>query len=303
MKIRSQIRTKQFVSLLALCAMLTGAALGRGSASAQNLIVNGGFEDPPGVQTWIVFGAGATLPGWVVGNGTVEIVGTFWQAAEGSQSLDLNGIFEEIGTIYQDVPTVPGQHYKVRFAYAGNLDCGPTIKTTLVTWDGQELDTVSFDTTGHSFTDMGWSYYEFEVTASSSTGRLGFQSLTSSFCGPVLDNVSVELVQDQPPVLNSLWASPAVLWPPNNKMVPVTLIVDATDDFSAPTSRIVSVTCNEAMVRGIRNADFEITGPLSLKLRATRLGQNPGRIYSVVVETTDSAGQSARAEARVSVPH
>ena len=95
------------------------------SVAQANLITNGGFELPPGVYPYMVFDTGLRLPGWTVENGTVEIVGSYWQAAEGSQSLDLNGIFEEIGTIYQDVATVPGEHYKIRFAYSGNPECGP----------------------------------------------------------------------------------------------------------------------------------------------------------------------------------
>jgi choice-of-anchor C domain-containing protein len=290
-------------ALFSLLVLATNLALSPQNASAQNLIVNGSFEEPGGVETWLVFGAGPGLPGWTVESGTVEIVGTYWQAAEGSQSLDLNGIYEEIGTIYQDVPTLAGQRYKVRFAYAGNVGCGPTIKTTRVTWDGQELDTVSFDTTGHSVTNMGWTYYEFEVTASSLTGRLAFRSLTSSFCGPAIDDVSVELAVDEPPVIHHVSASPAVLWPPNNKMVPVTLRVNATDDLGQPDSHIVSVTCNEPIGRGKRNMDYQITGPLSLNLRATRLGQNRGRVYTILVETVDSAGQTAQSQVRVTVPH
>ncbi|MFN3409128.1 MAG: hypothetical protein ACK45B_09060 [Limisphaerales bacterium] len=45
----------------------------------------------------------------MVVKGTVEIVGdSYRQAAAGHQSLDLNGTFEDVGTIYQDVPTQAG---------------------------------------------------------------------------------------------------------------------------------------------------------------------------------------------------
>src|SRR5262245_35617604 len=109
-------------SLVAKCFVI-GVMLFSVSSSVlgQNLVVNGGFEDPPGIGTWVVFDPSYGPPGWTVADGTVEIVGLYWQAAEGNQSLDLNGIYEAIGTIYQDLPTVPGQRYKVRFAYAGNL--------------------------------------------------------------------------------------------------------------------------------------------------------------------------------------
>src|SRR5205814_9778429 len=138
---------------------------------------------------------------WTVESGTVEIVGPYWQAPAGSQSLDLNGIFEEIGTIYQDVPTVAGQAYKVRFAYAGNPECGPTvaIKSFKVFWNDGEIASLQFDTTGKSVADMGWQYYEGVVTASSASGRLKFRSTSPSFCGAALDDISLTPVSQPPP--------------------------------------------------------------------------------------------------------
>src|SRR6266536_771045 len=161
---------------------------------------NGGFESPPSISTYQAFDNGNNPPGWIVESGTVEIVGPYWQAAEGSQSLDLNGIFEEIGTIYQDIPTVPGQSYRIRFAYAGNPECGPTVavKSFQVFWDGAQITALQFDTTGKSVTNMGWQYYESVVTASGNTSRLRFKSTSPSFCGPTLDDISVTPASSPP---------------------------------------------------------------------------------------------------------
>jgi choice-of-anchor C domain-containing protein len=169
------------------------------------LVNNGGFESPPGISTYQEFGIGNNPPGWIIESGTVEIVGPYWQAAEGSQSLDLNGIFEEIGTIYQDVTTVPGRSYKIRFAYAGNPECGPTVavKSFQVFWEGAQVSAIQFDTTGKSVTNMGWQYYESVVTASGNSSRLRFKSTSPSFCGPTLDDISVTPV-GSPPVAGSL---------------------------------------------------------------------------------------------------
>jgi len=166
-------------------------------ANAQ--LANGGFETPPNVYPYMVFGAGLSLPGWTMESGTVEIVGTYWQAAEGRQSLDLNGIFEEIGTLYQDVATVPGARYRVRFALAGNPEGGPAVKSLTLTWGDSELDTLTFDTTGRTLADMGWEYHEYVVTAASTRSRLRFQSTSSSFCGPALDDISVTPLDSRPP--------------------------------------------------------------------------------------------------------
>lgn len=167
------------------------------------VLANGGFESPPGVSTWMAFGPWGSLPGWTIESGTVEIIGPYFQSAEGSQALDLNGIFEEIGTIYQDVATVPGERYRVRFALAGNPECGPAVKTLRVLWGGTELGSLSFDTTGRTAADMGWTYHEFVVAATERTGRLRFQSTSSSFCGPTLDAISItplnEVTNPPPP--------------------------------------------------------------------------------------------------------
>ncbi len=170
-------------------------------AASNSLLTNGGFESPPGVATYSCFGAGAQLPGWTIESGTVDVVGKYWKAAGGSQSLDLNGIFEQIGTISQEVPTAPGRHYKIRFAFAGNPEGGPVTKTIRISWGAEELGTLSFDTTGCDFAHMNYTYHEYIVTAVSSTSRLRVQSLTPSFCGPVLDDLSVSQVSGSAPTL------------------------------------------------------------------------------------------------------
>src|SRR4051812_25351871 len=101
-----------WVLLAGLCVRFSGAAA---------TISNGSFEELAIDQPYRVFYAGASLGGgWFVSDGTVEIVRDYWPAAEGHQSIDLSGIFEEVGTIYQDVATVPGRTYKIKFAFAGN---------------------------------------------------------------------------------------------------------------------------------------------------------------------------------------
>jgi probable HAF family extracellular repeat protein len=63
-------------------------------------------------------------------------------------------------------------------------------------------------------------------------------------------------------------ASPASLWPPNGRMIPVSVNVTATDDFDpAPACAITSVLNSEAPSHGIDPA-VRITGPLTVSLRA-----------------------------------
>jgi choice-of-anchor C domain-containing protein len=156
-------------------------------------INNGSFESQVIGVPYQVFSAGQDLGGgWIVSDGTVEIVRDYWPAAEGHQSIDLSGIFTEIGTIYQDIATVPGQTYTIRFAFAGNPEDPGNDKRMKVFWNDGEVADLTYNTAGRSLTDMGWGYHSYKVTATGSTSRLKFQSLTFSFLGPVIDDVSIE---------------------------------------------------------------------------------------------------------------
>ena len=110
----------------------------------------------------------------------------------------------------------------------------------------------------------------------------------------------------QPPAFKTLTASATTLWPPNHRMVPVSLdaaLVDLLDP--APTARIVGVSSNEPVDGaddGNTSPDWEITGPLSVNLRAERSGTGTGRIYTIQVEGRDAAGNTTLQTVSVSVP-
>jgi pimeloyl-ACP methyl ester carboxylesterase len=101
------------------------------------------------------------------------------------------------------------------------------------------------------------------------------------------------------PAIGQISAQPSSLWPPNHKMVPVTVSVNATDACDAtPNCTITSVTANEPIT-----GDFAITGPLAVDLRATRLGSGSGRIYTLGVTCVDAFANSAASSVNVIVPH
>jgi N-acetylneuraminic acid mutarotase len=108
------------------------------------------------------------------------------------------------------------------------------------------------------------------------------------------------------PVITSLTASPSMLWPPNNKMVAVTLSATVTDACGdpSPVTNIIAVLSNEpAESNAFANGQALITGNLTLELKADRNGNGNGRIYTIIVETTDSYGNSATNTVNVTVPH
>jgi pimeloyl-ACP methyl ester carboxylesterase len=118
--------------------------------------------------------------------------------------------------------------------------------------------------------------------------------------GASSDTLAVAVRDTTAPVPRPATASPSSLWPPNHKMVAVTVQTSAQDACTvAPSCAIQSVTANEPIDSGA----VEITGPLSLKLRSERLGGGSGRIYTLTIACRDSAGNTATTTATVRVPH
>ena len=156
---------------------------------------NGSFETPvvtPG--TFQDFAAGASLGAWRVSQGNVDLLGAgFWQAADGVQSVDLDGsAFPLTGGVIQTFSTVPLLKYKVSYKLAGNPAAGPTVKTGQVLANGHVIQSFSFDVTGKSFTNMGYVGEQTHFIATSLSSTLEFRSTTGSGFGPVIDKVTVE---------------------------------------------------------------------------------------------------------------
>ena len=114
------------------------------------------------------------------------------------------------------------------------------------------------------------------------------------------DVTILEPVDTTAPDIHSITATPNTLWPANGALVPIAVTVTATDAQSDNlVIRIYDVTANETMAAG----DWQLTGDLALKLRATRDSQGPGRTYKVYVEVLDEAGNRAVGTVDVVVPH
>ncbi|KRQ94754.1 hypothetical protein CQ12_04295 [Bradyrhizobium jicamae] len=192
-----------------LSSTLAATILFNAHSAHANLVVNGGFENGvnPGSFTTLNAADSSSISGWTVTGGSIDYIGSYWQASEGSRSIDLNGLSQ--GTIAQQtLATVVGQQYLISFDLAGNPDLGPTIKTIGVSIGDSGLQTFTFDSTGTSHSNMGWITESFLYTATG-TSIITFQSLTigptgnENFAayGPALDNVSVTAVPEA-----STWA-------------------------------------------------------------------------------------------------
>jgi choice-of-anchor C domain-containing protein len=183
-------RIKIAVASGSIAALFIGTA-----ASALAPITNGSFEmgTDPGSYATLSSGDSTTIPGWTVSNGSVDYIGSYWQASEGSRSLDLSG--NAAGTIQKTIPTVAGHDYTVTFDLAGNPDGAQGVKTLTVKTNAgaSSVQNYTFDTTGKSTAAMGWQSESYTFTAPSSNTVLSFVSQDNSPFGPALDNVAVSL--------------------------------------------------------------------------------------------------------------
>lgn len=173
-------------------------------ALADSLIVNGSFENYPVPQDrWDLPGffdtvaAGSTdLIGWTVIQGCDVVFP--WEHADGSLSIDMGGGPSQ-AWLQQQVPTVAGRRYVLRFAMAGNPDPNfgePTLKTMDVQVDGA-VHSYEFDVAveGSSGSDMRWRYHEIEFVAGETPTVIDFiNTMGVVYTGPTLDDVSVRTV-------------------------------------------------------------------------------------------------------------
>ncbi|MFL5937069.1 MAG: hypothetical protein ACJ76U_09530, partial [Gaiellaceae bacterium] len=91
--------------------------------------------------------------------------------------------------------------------------------------------------------------------------------------------------------------TPAELWPPNGKLVPVTVDVSVTDATSGPVGFTLSRAPADA-------ADFELETPdVAGLLRAKRAGSGRDLVYTLTYTASDAAGNAATCDATVTVPH
>ena len=95
-----------------------------------------------------------------------------------------------------------------------------------------------------------------------------------------------------------------VLWPPNHKMVDVTVDY-STANNCGPATCSLSVVSNEP-VNGTGDGDsapdWEIVDEHHIRLRAERAANRSGRIYTITITCTDSSGNSSSRAVMVTVP-
>jgi hypothetical protein len=107
--------------------------------------------------------------------------------------------------------------------------------------------------------------------------------------------------------------SPAVLWPPNHAMTPVSIgwrLVDICD--ASPAIALIGVSSSEPD-DAVGEGDGATTGDIDglspgtaddeVLLRAERIANGPGRTYAIRYLATDRSGNATPASCEVTVPH
>jgi len=132
-------------------------------------------------------------------------------------------------------------------------------------------------------------------------------AMGSGLNGIVLSSVEAYTppsIDTTPPVC-TVSVSPNTLWPPNHKLVPITVGVSVTDpDDSNLTSFVLqSLTTNEGKLADESQGWKVETPSTNGFLRAERDGNGTGRIYTLTYQGKDSDGNTTTCTGTVTVPH
>jgi choice-of-anchor C domain-containing protein len=185
--------------------------------AATELVTNGGFELDVAAAPFVA--NTTTLNSWTIVAGDIDHISTYWQPHSGAQSVDLYGCTSSV--IRQQVSTVAGTDYVMNYWVSGNPDVqGVKSGSARVgsTAGGTDLasQSISFDTTGKSATNMGWRLDSLAFTATGATTWIEFADSSASQCfGVALDDVSVmeatEVPQFSPTATLAIGSSIGVL--------------------------------------------------------------------------------------------
>jgi hypothetical protein len=123
----------------------------------------------------------------------------------------------------------------------------------------------------------------------------------------VPDAVTTVVADTLPPVI-TVSANPATLWPPNGKMVPVTVSGTITDPESGvnASTATYAVTDEYGSVQPSGHITLGPTGSYSftIQLQAARNGNDKdGRQYTITIRAQDNARNRGSAATGVTVPH
>jgi choice-of-anchor C domain-containing protein len=182
----------------------TTLVLGLASGANAQSVSNGSFETAtvdPGSTFIELYAVDNSILDWTVDSGSIDYIGGYWPAEDGSRSVDLSG--NSIGSISQLISgTELGKEYTVTFWASKNPDGGDALRTGTVSFGGTALP--FFYSDSNTLADMMWEEYSYNFVATGTSATLSFAADASGGCcyGPALDNVSLAAAVPEP----STWA-------------------------------------------------------------------------------------------------
>jgi len=121
---------------------------------------------------------------------------------------------------------------------------------------------------------------------------------------PVSATITVSIIDTLAPTLAPV-ADKTILWPPNRQMVPVTIMANASDNSGLPVALRVAVASNETQPGQIDWTEpiiDQMTGTITLQLRAECFPKGTGQQYTVTIVATDESGNESAANVKILVP-
>jgi hypothetical protein len=114
---------------------------------------------------------------------------------------------------------------------------------------------------------------------------------------------------NRPPTCSVASASPGSLWPPNHKLVTITVSGCTDPDAGDTVSVQITGVQQDEPINGAGDGDTSpdaawVAGhPNQVQVRSERSGTGNGRVYVISFRATDSHGASTTGTVRVGVPH
>jgi Protein of unknown function (DUF642) len=180
------MRIPRFRSVAGLFA--TGSILFALPGLAQNIVVNGSFEQPAiAADSFQIFSP--SIPGWTDTSGCgIEIQsGVAGAPSNGAQLVELDSNCSS--TIVQTLSTQPGLSYVLRFDFSARP--GVTDNHVQVKWGGAVVADLTAN--GSSLSNTQWTTHLVPVTATGASTTLSFADLSvSDALGTDIDNVEVD---------------------------------------------------------------------------------------------------------------
>jgi hypothetical protein len=194
-----------------------------------------------------------------------------------------------------------------------NVGTPHTVTATLTETDGTPVagEEVDFAVTGtHSDTGSATTNSAGEASFTYTGTAVGVDTITATY--DVDDDGAFEAIAtaakewiNNPPDCSGASADPDSLWPPNHRMVPIT-IGGVTDPDGDPVAITIDGVTQDEPTNGLGDGDTAPDAVISggdVSVRAERSGTGDGRVYVISFTADDGLGGTCQGSVTVTVPH